>query len=75
MKSLFITFVAIASIAAAPAHAQESTATAQADSLATASLPLEPTREIRFTTSEGPWISVDISPDGATPVFDLLGHP
>ncbi len=77
MKSLVLTFVAIAFIAslpAAPAHAQESAGTAaQADSLATASLPLEPTREIRFTTSEGSWISVDISPDGATLVFDLLG--
>jgi len=77
MKSLVITFVAIASIAAiaaAPADAQETAAaSAQADSLATASLPLEPTREIRFTTNEGSWISVDISPDGATLVFDLLG--
>ena len=77
MKSHILTVVAIASIAsipATPAHAQETAAaTAQADSLATASLPLEPTREIRFTTSEGSWISVDISPDGATLVFDLLG--
>ena len=54
-----------------PAIAQE--APAPTDSLATESLPLEPTREIRFTTSEGSWMSVDISPDGATLVFDLLG--
>ncbi len=54
-----------------PAHAQDpEPATA---SLATASLPLEPTRTVSFTTSEGSWISVDISPDGATLVFDLLG--
>ena len=53
------------------ANAQEDAAAP--DSLATASLPLEPTREVRFTTSEGSWISVDISPDGTTLVFDLLG--
>ena len=32
------------------------------------------TREIDFTTSEGTWMSVDISPDGSWIVFDLLGH-
>ncbi len=43
------------------------------DSLATESLPLEPTREVRFRTEEGSWMSVDVSPDGGTLVFDLLG--
>jgi Tol biopolymer transport system component len=32
------------------------------------------TRTIDFTTTEGTWMSVDISPDGAWIVFDLLGH-
>ncbi len=32
------------------------------------------TREIEFTTSEGTWLSVDITPDGRWIVFDLLGH-
>jgi Tol biopolymer transport system component len=32
------------------------------------------TREIAFTTSEGTWMSVDLSPDGASVVFDLLGQ-
>ena len=32
-----------------------------------------PSRVIEFTVDEGTWMSVDISPDGATLVFDLLG--
>jgi CubicO group peptidase (beta-lactamase class C family)/Tol biopolymer transport system component len=36
------------------------------------SLP-EATRSIEFTTEEGTWISLDVSPDGRTIVFELLG--
>ncbi|MEK6688290.1 MAG: amidohydrolase, partial [Gemmatimonadota bacterium] len=36
-------------------------------------LPLEPVRTARFTTSEGTWMSLDVSPDGQLIVFDLLG--
>ena len=36
-------------------------------------LPLEPTRTLEFTTDVGSWISADVSPDGQTIVFDLLG--
>ena len=36
-------------------------------------LPLTPTRTIEFETDEGSWMSVDVSPDGNTLVFDLLG--
>ena len=38
------------------------------------SLPRGETREIDFTTTEGTWMSVDVSPDGSWIVFDLLGH-
>ena len=76
MKTRSSGTAAIAALAAhvlliVPAHAQEPDAAD--DSLATESLPLEPTREINFRTDRGSWISVDISPDGTTLVFDLLG--
>ncbi|MEP7346348.1 MAG: amidohydrolase family protein, partial [Gemmatimonadaceae bacterium] len=32
------------------------------------------TRDIDFTTSEGTWMSPDLSPDGSWIVFDVLGH-
>jgi hypothetical protein len=39
----------------------------------TEDLLLKPTRTLNFTTDEGTWISTDVSPDGQTLVFDLLG--
>jgi hypothetical protein len=36
-------------------------------------LPLVPTRTISFKTTEGTWMSLDVSPDGRFIIFDLLG--
>jgi Tol biopolymer transport system component len=36
-------------------------------------LPLTPDRLLRMTVTEGSWMSVDVSPDGSTVAFDLLG--
>src|SRR5687767_364760 len=36
-------------------------------------LPLKPARTLEFTTDEGTWMSLDLSPDGRTIVFELLG--
>jgi len=44
-----------------------------ADAAKNNSLPLIPTRTLEFTTDEGTWISLDLSPDGQTIVFELLG--
>jgi Tol biopolymer transport system component len=39
----------------------------------TSSLPLSTPRTLKFTTDEASWISLDVSPDGKTIVFDILG--
>lgn len=36
-------------------------------------LPLEPVRKIEFSTDEGTWLSLDVSPDGQKIIFELLG--
>src|SRR5688572_13852515 len=55
-----------------PARAQEPPAPERQDS-ARRGLPLEPARRITFTARRGTWMSLDVSPDGSTIVFDLLG--
>lgn len=73
MKPLRIT-LALA-LAAAPLAAQTP---AQNDSSVranarTSSLPLITPRKLSFSTDEASWISLDVSPDGKTIVFDILG--
>lgn len=41
--------------------------------LAAGTLPLEIGRKIEFRTDEGSWLSLDVSPDGRTIFFELLG--
>jgi Tol biopolymer transport system component/imidazolonepropionase-like amidohydrolase len=57
-------------IAAAPAKPD---AKKRPDIAADINKPRADARKITFDTSEGTWMSVDVSPDGKTLVFDLLG--
>src|SRR5512138_93153 len=74
---MFRRFAALAALALgssilAPAgtRGQESTPVPSDTGLA---LPIKPVRTLRFTTDEATWISLDVSPDGRTIVFDILG--
>ncbi|MEZ4416073.1 MAG: amidohydrolase family protein [Gemmatimonadota bacterium] len=60
----------IAAACATPLLAQSSTPVPEDT---TNALVIVPERTLRFTTDEGTWISLDVSPDGSSIVFDLLG--
>ncbi len=62
-------FLAVPLNAQTPAENDSAAAQAKKDS----TLPLIATRTLSFTTDEGSWISLDLSPDGGTIVFELLG--
>lgn len=69
---------AVLALPAAPRpalHAQDTTAVAAPpqDTARGGSLPLSAARYIRYTANEGTWLSLDVSPDGGTIVFDLMG--
>ena len=69
-NTLFLIFIFLFST---QAIAQQSAKEKDSTKKATKELPLEPERTISFSTDKGTWISLDVSPDGSTIVFDLMG--
>jgi Tol biopolymer transport system component len=55
------------------AQAQEPAQDEKRDARKEEPLPLKAGGKIEFTTDEGSWLSLDLSPDGQTLVFELLG--
>src|SRR5687767_6842689 len=73
MRRLF-SFVAIAALATSSAAQQATPSAPRAPrNPMQEGLPLVPTRTATFDTRVGSWMSVDVSPDGNTLVFDILG--
>jgi Tol biopolymer transport system component/imidazolonepropionase-like amidohydrolase len=76
MKSIAIRSVAGAAVVVAASwavHTQDRQDSASDKPAAPAALILEKAETIEFTTDEGTWMSLDVSPDGKTIAFDLLG--
>ncbi|MBV6523072.1 MAG: Protein TolB [Gemmatimonadaceae bacterium] len=68
-----VSFVAALLLLPHTGTAQNTTGRGEARDPMQEGLPLKPTRNIAFRTTVGHWMSVDITPDGQTLVFDLLG--
>src|SRR5438132_14378126 len=76
MRITRILAIALLFVAPIGARAQDSTANRRDTTRANPiqeGLPLKPARTISFTTDVGSWLSLDVSPDGQTIVFDHLG--
>src|SRR5258707_3532114 len=84
MKSIYLTVVMTGLFAGvvlsgvapqdpAPAQGKDSPKTADKKDEKKRALPLKTTRRVEFTTDEATWLSLDVSPDGKTIVFELLG--
>jgi len=65
MKSALF-FLLMAALLAVPSLAAD-------DAKKNATLPLEPARKVEFTTNQGTWLSLDVSPDGKTLLLELVG--
>ena len=78
MKKLGLFGIVLAAIALAVmpapfAQTRQDNDKAAADAVRNRSLPLITNRTLAFTTSEGTWLSLNLSSDGRTLVFELLG--
>ena len=72
IKYLLTTALLLSGIAAVSQEAKEASSEDKKKSW-DVSTPALPFKEVTISTEEGTWMSVDVSPDGSTLVFDLLG--
>lgn len=72
-SAIVLAMLGFAAPLAAQQPAKDSTKKDTMPYTAFTSLPLKPTRQVTFSTKEGTWMSVDVSPDGKTIAFDLMG--
>jgi dipeptidyl aminopeptidase/acylaminoacyl peptidase len=73
VRSLLPSMLLIALVAPARAQTKAQNDSSAKAAVAARSLPLIATRKLDFTVDEGTWLSLDLSPDGRTLVFELLG--
>ena len=73
MRTIAPTLLAALCVATLPLETGAQTDSASGGGGRRAELPLRPARNVKFTTDEGTWLSVDVSPDGRRLVVDIAG--